>query len=165
MTEPDHHRADALSRESVPEDRGDYARALPRTLLHAFYWLDDGLQAYMRRQQGFSLPRAQSMMMVCIGDGIRRQSDMARHLGVSKQAVQQALKSLVAKGLVTVHADPQSGRQKLVTFTEKGEEMRDAARGGLRELELELARRIGARRLAALHDALNTPWGPVPEGE
>lgn len=142
---------------------GDYGRMLSRTLLHAFYWLDDGLQAYMRRHQGFSLPRAQSMMMVCIGDGITRQADMARHLGVSKQAVQQALKALAAKGLVTVEPDPASGRQKLVRFTAKGQRMRDVARRGLLELEAELAQRIGRQRLDALHDALNAPWGPVPE--
>lgn len=147
------------------EDRGEYGQMLPRTLLHAFYWLDDGLQLYMRRRQGFSLPRAQSMMMICIGDGIDRQSDMAKHLGVSKQAVQQALKPLVAKGLVTVEPDPQNGRRKRVVFTCKGQEMRDVARRGLLELEAELARRIGPHRLAALHDALNAPWGPVPDSD
>ena len=47
------------------------------TLIHAFYWMDDGLQHYMQDQVGFSLPRAQSMMMICIGDGICRQSDVA----------------------------------------------------------------------------------------
>jgi DNA-binding MarR family transcriptional regulator len=136
---------------------------LSRTLLHAFYWLDDGLQAYMRRHQGFSLPRAQSMIMICIGDGITRQADMARQLGVSKQAVQQALKPLIAKGLVTVEQDPADGRQRRVRFTAKGQRMRDVARRGLLELEAELARRIGRPRVDALHEALNAPWGPVPD--
>ncbi len=141
----------------------DYRRMLSRTLLHAFYWLDDGLQAYMRRHQGFSLPRAQSMIMICIGDGITRQADMARQLGVSKQAVQQALKALTAKGLVTVEQDPADGRQRRVRFTAKGQRMRDGARRGLLELEAELARCIGRSRLDALHEALNAPWGPVPD--
>lgn len=165
MAEARYQPGDLASADDQRGGQEQYAQALSRTLLHAFYWLDDGLQAYMRRQKGFSLPRAQSMMMVCIGDGIHRQSDMARHLGVSKQAVQQALKPLVAKGLVTIQADPLNGRQKRVLFTEKGLEMRDVARRGLLELESELSRRIGPRRLAALHDALNAPWGPVPEGE
>ena len=39
---------------------------LTRTLIHAFYWMDDGLQHYMQYQVGFSLPRAQSMMMIPI---------------------------------------------------------------------------------------------------
>jgi DNA-binding MarR family transcriptional regulator len=135
---------------------------LLRKLLHAFYWVDDGLQAYMQRNAGFTLPRAQSMMMACIDDGIQRQSEMAAHLRVSKQAVQQAVRALVAKGLVTVTPDPENGRHKLVTLTGKGCEMRDVARNGVRVLEDELIRRIGAERLAALHEVLDSDWGPVP---
>jgi DNA-binding MarR family transcriptional regulator len=133
-----------------------------RTIMHAFYWLDDGLQAYMARQAGLSVPRAQSMIMVCIGDGVQRQADLAERLGVSKQAVQQALKELVAKGLVTISADPQNGRRRIVEFTERGQNMRDIARTGLLELEGELARRIGNERLDALYDALDADWGPSP---
>lgn len=146
---------------AVPE----HDRVLLRTLMHAFYWLDDGLQAHMRRQAGFSLPRAQSMIMVCLSDGIRHQTALARRLQVSKQAVQQALKGLVDKNLVTIEPDPDNGRQRLVRFTPKGEAMRDVARDGLARLEAELARRIGVDRLEALQDALNAPWGPVPESD
>lgn len=134
---------------------------LLRKLLHAFCWVDDGLQAHMLRETGISLPRAQSMMMACIDDGVTRQSDMARHLGVSKQAVQQSLKALVAKGLVTVVPDPDNGRQKIVTLTGRGREMREIAVDGVRRLEAALEQRIGARRLKALHEALDVDWGSV----
>ena len=137
---------------------------LLRNLLHAFYWLDDGLQAHMRRHAGFSLPRAQSMMMVCIGDGIDRPSDLARRLRVSKQAVQQGLAELVAKKLVEVKPDPTNGRQKLVTFTKEGRGLRDIARAGLEVMEEELARRIGTQRFEALNDALEIDWGEPPTG-
>ncbi len=133
---------------------------LLRKLLHAFYWMDDGLQAHMMREAGLSLPRAQSMMMVCIADGVTRQADMATHLRVSKQAVQQALKALIAKDFVRIEPDPDNGRQKIVTLTRKGHEMRRIARTGILALERELAERIGADRLEALHDALGADWGP-----
>lgn len=107
-------------------------RQLTRTLIHAFYWMDDGLQNYMQNQAGFSLPRAQSMMMICIGDGICRQSDIARHLRVTKQAVRQGVKALEAKGLVVIDPDPDNGRQKVLRFTDKGEQMREIARGWAR---------------------------------
>ncbi|MEZ5557828.1 MAG: MarR family transcriptional regulator [Pseudomonadales bacterium] len=151
--------ASARAAEAAPA----YDEMLARRLLHAFYWLDDGLQAHMRREQGFSLPRAQSMMMVCIGDGIDRQSDMAKHLGVSKQAVRQALKELEAKGLVVIEPDPDNGRRKLVRFTPKGEQMRNVARRGLLALEQLLEQRIGAQQLRALRDSLSSDWGPTPE--
>lgn len=137
---------------------------LLRKLLHAFYWVDDGLQAHMQQEAGISLPRAQSMIMACIDDGVTRQADMAAHLRVSKQAVQQALKSLVAKGLVRVQADPDNGRQKVVSLTGRGQEMRAVAVDGIRALECALGERIGADRLAALHDALDADWGPAKNG-
>ncbi len=139
----------------------DFEGLLVRTMLHGFYWLDDGLQAYMRKHSGISLPRAQSMMMVCIGDGIDRPSDLAARLSVSKQAVQQGLKELVAKELVEIRPDPDNGRQKLVCFTRTGRECRDVARAGILELRKLLAGRIGRDRLDALEDALRADWGPV----
>lgn len=139
-----------------------FERQLPRTLLHAFYWVDDGLQAWMREKAGFSLPRAQSMLMVCIGDGIHRQSDMARQLRVSKQAVQQGVRALVKKGLVQIRDDPDIPRHRLVTFTPEGERMRGLALESLKEIERLLAKRIGRERLNGLHDALEEDWGPAP---
>ena len=150
--------------EAVRRDgESAYREMLLRKLLHAFYWIDDGLQAHMQSAAGFSLPRAQSMMMACIADGIRRQSEMAAHLRVSKQAVQQALRALMDKGLVVLEPDPANGRHKIVTLTPKGRAMRDIAQAAVRRLEVELGRRIGLKRLAALHDALDTDWGPPPD--
>ena len=143
----------------VVEPGAEHREMLLRKLLHAFYWVDDGLQAHMVRETGVSLPRAQSMMMACIDDGVTRQADMAKHLRVSKQAVQQSLKALIAKGLVRLDPDPENGRQKIVSLTDRGREMRGIARQGIQALERELARRIGVKRLAALHDALDADWG------
>ncbi len=144
------------------EQRERYAHALSRTLLHAFYWVDDGLQSYMRKHAGLSLPRAQSMLMVCIGDGIHHQSEMAKRLQVSKQAVRQAVKELEDKGLVRVEPDPDHGRRKRVVFTERGSAMREIARQGVLELEAELAERIGRDRVGLLHDILDAEWGDSP---
>jgi len=151
-----------VSRVNCPDEGEWYAQALTRTLLHAFYWVDDGLQSYMREHAGFSLPRAQSMLMVCIGDGIERQSEMAKHLRVSKQAVRQAVKELVAKNLVYIEQDPAHGRRKLVKFTEQGRAMREVARQGVMALEEDLAERIGGDRVGLLHDILQADWGPSP---
>jgi DNA-binding MarR family transcriptional regulator len=150
-----------MAEQEVPEPRHD--RVLLRTLMQAFCWVDDGLQAHMRREAGFSLPRAQSMIMVCLSDGIATQAALAERLQVSKQAIQQALRSLVKKGLVTIEPDPCNGRQRLVKVTAEGDALRDIAGQGLRALQEELTRRIGGTRVEALHDALNAGWGPVPE--
>ncbi|MCP5180181.1 MAG: winged helix-turn-helix transcriptional regulator [Pseudomonadales bacterium] len=148
-----------------PTDLPDeaYDRYLLRTLLHAFYWVDDGLQAIMAKKTGVSLPRAQVMVLICIGDGIQRQLDIAHTLHVSKQAVQQAVKELQAKKLVQVLPDPENGRQRIVVYTTEGNAMRIEAARALEHVQRTLARRIGDRRLAALREALEADWGPIVE--
>jgi DNA-binding MarR family transcriptional regulator len=138
------------------------AKPLSRTLIHAFYWMDDGLQNYMLDQAGFSLPRAQSMMMICIGDGIRRQRDIAKHLRITKQAVRQSIKELESKELIVIDPDPHDGRQKVLRFTRKGEQMREIARGGLARIEQVLSQRIGRSNIDELHQLLELDWGAVP---
>lgn len=135
---------------------------LLRTLVHATYWIDDGLQAYMKQHAGLSLPRAQSMAMVYLTEGVDRPSDLAQKLRVSKQATQQALKELANKGMITMTPDPNNGRQKLVQLTEHGRGMRHLAKRALAELETELARRIGAGQVNHLRAALDADWGLPP---
>ena len=132
---------------------------LLRTLVHATYWLDDGLQAYMKSNAGLSLPRAQSMAMIYLTEGVDRPSDLAAKLRVSKQATQQALKALQKKGIIEMTPDPENGRQKHVVFTDYGRNLGDIAKMGLFELEAELSQRIGVTRLQNLRSALDTDWG------
>lgn len=146
-----------MARRSADDDY-----VLLSQLVHAAYWVDDSLQAYMMTHAGMSLPRAQSMMMVYLAEGVDRPADLARRLRVSKQAVQQGLKELVHKDMVTVLPDPHNGRQKIVRFTEHGRELRDIARAGLKELESVLEKQIGSKRAAALRSALQADWGKIP---
>lgn len=143
------------------DHRAEQDRVLLRTLIHAFYWFDDGLQAHMLREADFSLPRAQSMIMACLTEGPVGPMELARRLKVSKQAIRQALRAMIERDLVTVEPDPENGRQRLVKVTAHGQAMRDIASRGLEQLERELARRIGRDRVEALHEVLNADWGPV----
>lgn len=140
----------------------DEDHRLLNELVQAAYWLDDGLQAYMRKHAGMSLPRAQSMMMVYISDGVDRPADLAKRLRVSKQSVQQGLKELMAKNILALDPDPDNRRQKIIHFTDYGRALRNVARRGISCLHGALAQRIGTGRLYALRDALETDWGDVP---
>jgi len=149
--------------EATDSETGWFGHTLPRTLLHAFYWVDDALQNYMREHAQFSLPRAQSMLMVCIGAGVQQQSEMANVLRVSKQAVQQGIRELVAKRLVEIVPDPENRRNRIVRFTEEGRSVREIARRGIAEVERELAERIGTDRVWLLQQILELPWGAPPD--
>ena len=84
-----------------------------------------------------------------------RLSDVAKRIGITKQAVGQLVADLEQMGVVELLADPDDGRAKLVRFTSKG---LAAIRHGLdvlRGIEAQLAERIGDRHYRALHHALS----------
>jgi DNA-binding MarR family transcriptional regulator len=86
-------------------------------------------------------------------EGVRG-ADLAKKLGVTKQAVSQLITELEWWGVVEQVADPQDGRAKLVRLTAKGEQGLLQGLSVLRELEEELADKIGKRRMQELHTAL-----------
>ena len=86
-------------------------------------------------------------------EGVRG-ADLAKKLGVTKQAVSQLVTELEEWGVVEQIADPQDGRAKLVRFTKKGEQASLHGLAVLGELETELADKIGKRRMQELHTAL-----------
>ena len=62
-------------------------RHLLLSLLQGFYWFDEGLQNYLQARGWPVVSRPQSMVMANIVLGVRRPSDIARRLGVSRQAI------------------------------------------------------------------------------
>ncbi len=154
---PEEHISETQQNEPLVQPE-----SLLRALVHATYWLDDGLQGYMRAHAGMSLPRAQSMLMVYITEGITRQMELADVLRVSKQAIGQAIRELEGKGIVRLVRDPHNGRRKQVALTAKGKRLGVIANTGLRLLEDELGNRIGIRDVRALRRALTKTWGDVP---
>jgi DNA-binding MarR family transcriptional regulator len=68
-----------------------------------------------------------------------RQVELARRLGISKQAVGQLVDELEEMGMLERVADPEDGRAKLVRFTEAGKQGILHGLSVLRELECELA--------------------------
>jgi DNA-binding MarR family transcriptional regulator len=86
-------------------------------------------------------------------EGVRG-ADLAKKLGVTKQAVSQLVTELEEWGVVEQVADPQDGRAKLVRLTKKGEQSLLHGLAVLSELETELTDKIGKRRMQDLHTAL-----------
>lgn len=83
-----------------------------------------------------------------------RGAELARKLGVTKQAVSQLVTELEEWGVVEQIADPQDGRAKLVRFTARGEQGLLQGLALLGELEQELSNKMGKRRMQQLHAAL-----------
>lgn len=142
-------------------ENSDTSKFLMRGLLHAYYWCDESLQNSMRKAGLPPLSRTKSMIMVNISDGITRPSDLARNIGISRQAIQQTLVEMEKSGLITLAPDPADGRAKIVKFSRRGTGIGKIAFDALDEIEAELTRRLGVRAVKQVKELLFKDWGPV----
>ncbi|MDE2561110.1 MAG: winged helix-turn-helix transcriptional regulator [Sphingomonadales bacterium] len=133
---------------------------MPR-LLHGLVWLDEGLQARLRARGLPNVSRAQSMVMIHITSGTRRPSEIARRLGVSRQAIHATIGQMGEMGILQLVPDPADGRNRLVELTPFGEEMRHAAHVAMQDILSALAERIGNDGITDLLRILRSDWGPT----
>lgn len=82
------------------------------------------------------------------------QSLLAERLGMSKQAVQQAIDQLETLGLVRRDPDPVDKRAKYVVLTEAGLYALEARRDAERDVERQWERLLGKRTIKRLRKAL-----------
>ncbi len=80
--------------------------------------------------------------------------ELARRVGTSKQAVGQLVDDLEALGTCERVADPNDGRAKLIRFSAKGRRQLLDGLSLLRQIEAELARELGERRMQQLKRTL-----------
>ncbi|MBY4638285.1 MarR family transcriptional regulator [Sphingopyxis sp. XHP0097] len=128
-------------------------------LFQRFCWLDEGLQARLRARGWPDISRPQSMVMTNIVTGVVRPSDIARNLGLSRQAVHNTINQMVDLGIVQLAPDPTDRRHMIVSLTETGARMRQDAQRAMDGLGDQLAERLGHDRFDALLAALEADWG------
>jgi DNA-binding MarR family transcriptional regulator len=83
-----------------------------------------------------------------------RITELAHKLQVSKQAVSKLVGELEAEGILETVPDPQDGRARLVRFTPRGIEAIHEGMKAFRDVESQLARKVGRKRLERLGDDL-----------
>ena len=132
---------------------------LARLLLGRFRWADAALRSRLSALGWPEMTPAQSLVFASIDTDGTRSTELARRIGVSRQAVHQTVAELIDEGLLDLVPDPDDGRAKLVVITGEGRRNISAARRAFAEIEAELATRIGTDRYADLRSALETDWG------
>ena len=135
-------------------------RHLLLSLLQGFYWFDEGLQNYLQARGWPSVTRPQSMVMANTVLGVQRPSDIARNMGVSRQAIHATINQMATLGMVSLVDDPANGRVKLVSLTSLGETMRLDAQQAMVVMGEELGRRLGKVTVMRAAQMLNEDWGP-----
>lgn len=128
-------------------------------LLQGFEWFDESLQRSLREIGWPNLTRPESMVMMHVQFNIVRPADIARSLGLTRQAVHVTISALVKRGVFELVDDPVDRRIKIVQLTAKGNAMRHDAQLIVQELTAQLSRRIGKPQLRALREAFSRDWG------
>lgn len=134
-------------------------RHLLLSLLQGFYWFDEGLQNYLQARGWPAVTRPQSMVMANVVLGVRRPSDIARNMGVSRQAIHATINQMIGLGIVALIDDPSNRRVKVVAPTKLGETMRIDAQRAMVVMGEELSRRVGKAQLLKTAHLLHEDWG------
>jgi DNA-binding MarR family transcriptional regulator len=132
--------------------------------LRAYRWFQDGLLARLAAAGWPEITRGQSNVFGHLERDGTRPIELARRMGITRQAVHQTVQELVELGFVELAPDPASRRAKLVVLTPRGRRLVADARAIFRQLEDTLAARIGRRGVDELRRALEADWG-APVGE
>ncbi|MET7390545.1 MarR family transcriptional regulator [Streptomyces sp. NPDC005385] len=90
-------------------------------------------------------------------------TDLATHLGVTKQAASQLVDELVRKGYVERRPHPEDARARLVLLTERGRECTRAAEEAAADAVRGWGELLGEGDMRALYTRLLriAPYGPI----
>lgn len=130
-----------------------FVEAEGETLGRLLFWaerrvLEDSLNRLEGGSGELTLAQISLMQQLCLGS--TRVTDLARRMGMTKQAVGQIVDLLEQKGLVGRAPDPTDGRAKVIDHTPKGFALIDRLIDATLETERDIARTIGRKDLAAL---------------
>ena len=93
--------------------------------------------------------------------GVNYAAELARTLGISRQAVHKTVRELEGAGWLETRPDAQLGNQRVIVFTAEGERMMSRVRAHFLELDSVLARQFGADNLTAFQSLLMfDPFAP-----
>ncbi len=99
------------------------------------------------------------MVMTNIVSGIVRPSDIARNLGISRQAIHSTINQMEKLGILQLDVDPKDRRHVTVSLTETGQMMRRDAQLAMDSLTSQISSVLGQQKFDALLDALDADWG------
>ena len=115
--------------------------------------LDREADARLRKTAGVTTAQA-AVLFLLARRGERRMSDIGDTLSLNPPAVTGLVNRMAALDLVTKTASPTDKRSAIVSLTEKGRAMGDAAEHVFRDMNHELETRLGDEDSDMLHRVL-----------
>jgi DNA-binding MarR family transcriptional regulator len=143
--------------------RQDEAQALTVALLAAAAALVDGVQAGVAARGYDDVRPTHGFAFARLATNGATVSELAVHLGMTKQAASQLVEELVAKGYVERRLHPDDARARLVVLSQRGWACTRAADQAAAETVRSWAKVLGERRMRDLIADLAkiAPHGPL----
>jgi DNA-binding MarR family transcriptional regulator len=138
-------------------------QALAVGLLSAGRALVDGISAGVRARGFDDLRPAHGFAFARLAPDGATITQLAEHLGVTRQAAAQLVDELLARGYVRRSRHPDDARARLITLTDRGWACTRAAEAAIADTVRPWAAILGEDRLRELQDGLLriAPHGPL----
>jgi len=137
--------------------------APPDNLLQLLDQAEAGIAAallqVLSQRHSMELNRSDLKLLANLDCGTTYTSELARRLGVSRQAVNQLLRRPIEDGLVRLETIPDRRNTKWIVITEHGAKVIGAALQELERIERELTNCFGSDAVEGFKRVLAVDWG------
>ena len=137
----------------------DQKLTLAQLVGRADLWLKKKLLAALEAGDHQGLSHSDILMLANLNCGRTYPSEVARRIGVSRQAVYKMLKNLEEKETISLELDTERRNSKVIVITPKGEKLIGEAVGILKDIEDELRILLPAGSVDQLRTILEQDWG------
>lgn len=135
----------------------DLSQNLKNLLFKRYEWYEQALLASLEAQGDVQLSTAQSRALAVLNGQSSSISALARSLNISRQAAHKTVSRLVELDWIKLE-EGDKGNEKIITFTQYGQQMRAKIKEHMIRIENDIAESIGSERYAILIEVLNTDW-------
>lgn len=135
----------------------DLSQNLKTLLFKRFEWYEQTLLASLEAQGDVSLTMAQSRALAVLNGQSSSISELARSLNISRQAAHKTVSRLVELDWIKLE-DGDKGNEKIINFTEHGQQMRATIKEHMMKIEKDIAANIGQQEYNSLVRILTTNW-------
>ncbi len=127
-------------------------------LLSRSEWMEARVMEYARRNGHGHVTTALNRLFAHLGGRPLGLSELARRMGISRQAVYKLAVEAEGHGLVEFVESEVDGRVKMLRFSQQGWAMSDQAARDFERIENELAAAIGPENVETLKRVLAMDW-------
>jgi len=140
----------------------DLSKNLTSLLFKCYEWYETELLASLEKQGDVSLTTAQSRALAVLNGQSSSISALARSLNISRQAAHKTVARLIELNWVQLE-DSDKGNEKIINFTEHGQQMRAKTKEHMMQVESNIAQAIGTERYEMLVEILKSDWSSQPQ--